>query len=134
ATRSEKSERRPRIKGFSNYHNGRLGIMEARSRGADWPIFLTRAGKVTEGPASCIGMIRRGEFITPPLTSGILDSITRQTILSLVTEVLDIPAVEREIDRTELYLAEELFFMGTGWEILPSVEIDGLSLADGRGG
>jgi branched-chain amino acid aminotransferase len=133
-TRIEESSMPPRIKAFSNYHNSRLGIMEARARGADWPVFLTRTGKVTEGPASCIAMIRRGELITPPLTSGILDSITRQTVLSLVPEVLGIPVVEREIDRTELYLAEELFFMGTGWEILPIVEIDSLTIADGTMG
>jgi branched-chain amino acid aminotransferase len=133
-TRIDESSMPPRIKAFSNYHNGRLGVMEARERGADWPIFLNRNGKVTEGPASCIGMIRREQFVTPPLTSGILDSITRQTIIDLVPETLRLPVVERDIDRTELYLAEELFFMGTGWEILPIVEVDGLPIADGTMG
>jgi branched-chain amino acid aminotransferase len=108
--------------------------MEARERGADWPIFLNRNAKVTEGPASCIAMIRRGQFVTPPLTSGILDSITRRTILDLVPEVLAMPVVERDIDRTELYLADELFFMGTGWEVLPIVEIDGLTVGGGAMG
>jgi len=133
-TRIEESSMPPRIKAFSNYHNSRLGIMEARSRGAEWPIFLTRGGKVTEGPASCIAMIRRGEFITPPLTSGILDSITRRTLITLVPEILGIPVVEREIDRTELYLAEELMYMGTGWEVLPIIEVDGLAVAGGKMG
>jgi len=71
-------------------------------------------------------MIRKGQLITPPLSSGILDSITRRTILELVPEVLEMPVIERDIDRTELYLADELFFLGTGWEILPIVEVDGL--------
>ena len=133
-TRIEESSMPPRIKAFSNYHNSRLGIMEARSRGAEWPIFLTRAGKVTEGPASCIAMIRRGQFVTPPLTSGILDSITRRTLITLVPEVLGIPVLEREIDRTELYLAEELMYMGTGWEILPIIEVDGMPIGGGTMG
>jgi branched-chain amino acid aminotransferase len=124
----------PRIKAFSNYHNSRLGIIEARARGAEWPIFLTRDGKVTEGPASCVAMIRRGQFVTPPLTSGVLDSITRQTLIDLVPEVLGIPVVEREVDRTELYLAEELLFLGTGWEVLPIIEIDGLVVGNGAMG
>ena len=133
-TRIDEGSMPPRIKAFSNYHNGRLGVMEARQRGADWPIFLNRHAKVTEGPASCIAMIRHGEFITPPLSSGILDSITRRTVLSLVPEVLDMPVVERDIDRTELYIADELFFLGTGWEILPILEIDGLKVGDGTMG
>jgi branched-chain amino acid aminotransferase len=133
-SRIEEASMPPRIKAFSNYHNSRLGIMEARSRGAEWPVFLTREGKVTEGPASCIAMIRRGQFVTPPLTSGVLDSITRQTLITLVPEVLGIPVVERDIDRTELYLADELLFMGTGWEVLPIVEIDGFTVGNGAMG
>jgi branched-chain amino acid aminotransferase len=133
-TRIDESSMPPRIKAFSNYHNGRLGVMEARQRGADWPIFLNGNGKVTEGPASCMAMIRRGQFVTPPLTSGILDSITRRTVLDLVPEVLDIPVIERDIDRTELYIADELFFLGTGWEILPILEIDGMKVGDGAMG
>lgn len=124
----------PRIKAFSNYHNGRMGIIEARTRGADWPIFLNRNYKVTEGPASCVGMIKRDQFITPPLTSGILDSITRRTFLDLIPEALGIPVVERDIDRTELYLADELFFLGTGWEVLPIVEVDGMPIGSGAMG
>jgi branched-chain amino acid aminotransferase len=133
-TRIDESSMPPRIKAFSNYHNSRLGIMEARSRGAEWPIFLTRDGKVTEGPASCIAMIRRGEFITPPLTSGILDSITRRTLMTLVPEVLGMRVVERDIDRTELYLAEELMYVGTGWEVLPIIDVDGMSIGGGKMG
>lgn len=133
-TRIDESSMPPRIKAFSNYHNSRLGIMEARARGAEWPIFLTRNGKVTEGPASCIAMIRRGEFVTPPLTSGILDSITRRTLMTLAPEVTGLRVVEREIDRTELYLAEELLYMGTGWEVLPILEVDGLVAGGGKMG
>ncbi len=133
-SRIDESSMPPRIKAFSNYHNSRLGVIEARSRGSEWPIFLDRRGKVTEGPASCIAMIRRGELITPPLSSGILDSITRRTVLTLAPEILGIPVIEREIDRTELYLADELFYMGTGWEILPIIEVDDLKIGGGAMG
>lgn len=133
-TRIDEGSMPPRIKAFSNYHNGRMGIIEARSRGAEWPIFLNRNSKVTEGPASCIAMIRRGELVTPPLTSGILDSITRRTLLALAPAVLGIPVVERDIDRTELYLADELFYLGTGWEILPILKVDDLEIGDGTMG
>lgn len=133
-TRIDEGSTPPHIKAFSNYHNGRLGVMEARQRGADWPIFLNRHAKVTEGPASCIAMIRREQLITPPLSSGIVDSITRRTVLELAPEVLEMPVVERDIDRTELCLADELFFLGTAWEILPILEVDGLEIGDGKMG
>lgn len=133
-SRIDESSMPPRIKAFSNYHNSRLGVMEAIARGADWPIFLNRHSRVTEGPAACVGMIRRGEFVTPPLTSGILDSITRRAVLALVPEILGIPAIERDIDRTELYVADELFYLGTGWEILPIVDVDGMKIGDGMAG
>jgi branched-chain amino acid aminotransferase len=133
-TRIDESSMPPRIKTFSNYHNSRLGVMEALARGADWPIFLNRNSKVTEGPAACVGMIRRGEFVTPPLTSGILDSITRRTVLALVPEILGIPAVERDIDRTELYVADELLYFGTGWEILPILQVDDMTIGNGSAG
>ena len=73
-------------------------------------------------------MMRREQLITPPLSSGILDSITRRTVLELAPEVLEMPVVERDIDRTELYLADELFFLGKGWEILSILEVDGLKI------
>ena len=133
-SRIDESSMPPRIKAFSNYHNGRLGIIEARQRNAEWPIFLNRNYKVTEGPASCVGMIRRGAFVTPPLSSGILDSITRRTFLEMIPETLGLRVEERDIDRTELYLAEELFFLGTGWEVLPILEVDGMQIGDGKMG
>jgi branched-chain amino acid aminotransferase len=77
--------------------------------------------------------VRDGVVVTPSLTSGVLESITRATALTLLDE-LGIPAVERETDRTELYLADELFFMGTAWEILPITAVDGLQVGDGTPG
>lgn len=123
-----------RLKVFSNYHNGRLAMIEAHINGYDWPILVNERGKVSEGPGACIAMVRRGRLVTPTVTNEILESITRETILELAAEELGIPVEEREVDRTELYVADELFFMGTGWEILPIVEVDRLPVGDGRMG
>lgn len=123
----------PRVKAFSNYHNGRLALMEARENGHDWPIMLNERRQVSEGPGACIALARGGVIVTPSLTSGVLESITRDTVLTLLDE-LGIPIEERDVDRSELYLADELFFMGTAWEILPITSIDGMRVGDGSPG
>jgi branched-chain amino acid aminotransferase len=122
----------PRIKCLSNYQNSRMALIEARRQGCDYPILLNDRGKVTEGPASCLFIVRNGVAITPSLSSGILESITRRTVLRLCSQDLDIPVLEREIDRSELYLAEELFFCGTGAEIQPIAEVDGYRVGNGE--
>lgn len=123
----------PRVKAFSNYHNGRLAVVEARENGHDWPILLNDRHQVSEGPGACVAYVRNGEVITPSLNSGVLESITRDTALTLLDE-LGIPVHEREVDRSELYLADEIFFLGTAWEILPVIAIDGLTVGDGKTG
>jgi branched-chain amino acid aminotransferase len=123
----------PRVKAFANYHNGRLAVIEARENGHDWPILLNDRHQVSEGPGACIALVRDGVVVTPSLTSGVLESVTRATALTLLSE-LGVPTVEREVDRTELYLADELFFMGTAWEILPVTRVDGLEVGDGTAG
>ena len=124
----------PRVKAFANYHNGRMGAIEATASGYDWPVFLNDRGKVTEGPGACIGLVRNSTLITPNLSSGILESVTRDSVLELARTSLGIPVVEREVDRTELYVADELFYMGTGWEILPILSVDGLPVGAGTMG
>jgi branched-chain amino acid aminotransferase len=123
----------PRAKAFSNYHNGRLAMIEARENGHDWPIMLNERHQLAEGPGACIALVRTGTVVTPQLTSGVLDSITRASALTLLSD-LGIPAVERAVDRSELYLADEVFFMGTAWEILPVTTVDGLRIGDGDPG
>jgi branched-chain amino acid aminotransferase len=123
----------PRAKAFSNYHNGRLALMEARENGHDWPVMLNERHKVSEGAGACIALVRDGVVATPSLTSGVLPGITRDTALVLLRD-LGVAIEEREVDRTELYLADEIFFMGTAWEVLPVVTIDGLTVHDGAPG
>ncbi|MGH8245307.1 MAG: branched-chain-amino-acid transaminase [Gammaproteobacteria bacterium] len=121
----------PRIKCVSNYQNSRMALIEARRHGYEYPILLNDRGKVTEGPASCLFIVRDGVAITPAITSGILESITRGTILKACREELAIPTEEREVDRSELYVADEIFFCGTGAEIQAVSEVDGYKVASG---
>jgi branched-chain amino acid aminotransferase len=122
----------PRIKCAANYQNGRLALIEATMHGYDAAIILTREGKVAEEARACLFICRDGIPITPPVTYGILESITRKTLLHLFSEELGITPLEREIDRTELYIADEAFFCGSGAEITPIISIDGLSLPKGK--
>ncbi len=123
-----------RIKCVSNYHNGRLASIEALVNGYDLPILLNDRGKVSEGPGACIFMVRGDKVITPSITSDILESITRDCILRICSEVLYIPVEERDVDRTELYVADEIFFCGTGREVLPVASVDRLPVGNGKMG
>jgi branched-chain amino acid aminotransferase len=124
-----------RIKCGANYQNGRLAALQARADGYDAPILLTREGDVAEGTGATFFMVRKGKVVTPPVTRDVLESITRATLIEdLCPRVLGLEAVEREIDRTELYVAEEAFFCGSGYEITPIVAIDRFPVGDGRVG
>ncbi len=122
----------PRAKNFSNYRNGQLASMEARTDGYDVAFLLNPAGKVSEAPGACVAMVRDGRLITPDVGSGILESITRDALITLVREVLGVEVVERPIDRTELYLADEVFTCGTAAEITPILSVDRYDVGDGQ--
>jgi branched-chain amino acid aminotransferase len=106
-----------RIKAAANYHNGRLAQVEATLAGFGTPIMLNMAGKVAESPGSCFMMVRDGTVITPPVTADILEGITRATLIQLFREAMGVPVVERDIDRSELYVCDEAFFCGSGQEV-----------------
>lgn len=124
----------PRIKATANYHSARLTQLQAKADGYDAALMLTQAGKVSEAPIACFFMVRDGRLITPGLGSGILESITRDTIMTLHQEMSGKAVVERDVDRSELYFAEEAFLCGTGQEILPVTSIDRLPVGDGQVG
>ena len=123
----------PRAKVGANYINGRYAHLQARHDGYDLPIFLGIDGKVSEGAGACLFMVRHGQLVTPPTTSSVLESITRDTICVLAREA-GISVVERPIDRTELYLADEVFLCGSAAEISPIVSVDGYVMGDGTPG
>ena len=123
----------PRIKASANYLNSRLAGLEAKRQGAGGAILLNEDGTVSEGPGGCLFVMRDGVFITPDVTSGILESVTRRTILEMAGSI-GVETVERRLGRTELYLAEEAFYCGTGQEIMPITGLDGRAIGDGTPG
>lgn len=122
----------PRIKCGANYINSRVGQREALRNGYDTCIFLNEFGKVAEGPGSCLFMVKRGQLITPQLTDSVLESITRDTVIKLVKE-LGVEVIERCIDRTELYTADEAFLCGSAMEITPIISVDGYQVENREG-
>lgn len=121
-----------RIKCNANYQNGRLAALQAQVDGYDTAILLNSRGKVSEGPSMCFFMLRDGRAITPTVTSDILESITRQTILEILPEMCGVEIESRDIDRSELIAADEAFYCGTAWEVTPITSIDKLAVGDGN--
>lgn len=124
----------PRVKCGANYINSRLGQREALRNGYDTCIFLNNIGKVAEGPGSCFFMVKDGKLITPTLTDSVLESITRDTVIQLAKQQCGLEVIERTIDRTELYLADEAFLCGSAMEITPIYSIDRYSVGTGEQG
>lgn len=124
----------PRIKSTANYVNARLAVHQAKADGYDGALMLTPEGKVSEAPIACFFMVRDGQLITPSVSSNILESITRDTIITRYQELTGRTAEQRSVDRSELYFADEAFLCGTGQEILPVVSIDRLPVGDGQVG
>jgi branched-chain amino acid aminotransferase len=113
------------------YVNTALAVDEAHDANAEEAIFLTRDGHVAEGGSANLFMVRNGDLVTPPVSDDILEGITRDSLMRLAREDLGLMVRERSIDRTELYVADELFFCGTGAQVAPCVSVDGRRVGDG---
>lgn len=124
----------PRVKCGANYINSRVGQREALRNGYDTCIFLNEVGKVAEGPGSCFFMVKGDTLITPLLTDSVLESITRDTIIQLAQKELGLKFVERTIDRTEVYMADEAFLCGSAMEITPVYSVDRYQVGNGQEG
>jgi len=111
----------PRIKSL-NYLNHILARIEADQVGADEAVLLNHAGHVTEGSAENLFIVTDGVLLTPPVTDGALEGITRGAVLELA-EKLDIPFAEKSLTPYDLYTADECFLAGTGAELIPVREI-----------
>jgi branched-chain amino acid aminotransferase len=116
------------------YVNSALVKSDAMLSGFDEAIVLNQDGHVSEGSAANFMMIRDGVIITPPVTSNLLEGITRRTVIQLARDQLGLEVLEREIDRTELYIAEEAFFCGTGVQIAAIGSIDHRQVGNGSTG
>jgi branched-chain amino acid aminotransferase len=123
----------PRVKATANYHAGRLATLQAKVDGYDMAVILNHLGKVSEAPGACLFIVRGGRVITPSRNSDILESVTRETVLTLAGET-GLPVEEGLIDRTELYVADEVFICGTGQELQPVVAVDRLPVGNGKPG
>ncbi len=122
----------PRVKAVANYRNSQLAYQEVRRNGYDDAIILNERHKVAEGTGACVMLVKRGRVIAPPLSAGVLESITRASLLQVFGEQLNTPIEEREVDRTELYLADEIFLCGTGAEVTPVTAVDKYQVGDGK--
>lgn len=113
------------------YVNSAMIKSDAMLSGFDDALVLNQDGHVSEGSAANFMIVRRGQLITSPLTDNILEGITRRTIIELARDELGLDVQERSIDRSELYLAEEAFYCGTGAQVKPIGSIDHYVLGSG---
>jgi len=116
------------------YVNSALASEDARRCGFDEAILLNESGHVAEGATCNLFMVRKGKLITPSVTENVLEGITRDSVMELASRELRVQVVERAIDRSELYLCDELFLTGTAVGIVPVVRVDHRLVADGKVG
>jgi branched-chain amino acid aminotransferase len=116
------------------YVNSALAKTEAMENGFDEAIMLTQDGHVCEGSAENIFLLRDGTVFTPPINDNILEGLTRLAMIELLRKELDMEVVERSIDRSELYIADEIFLCGTGAQISPVIDVDRRPIGDGQVG
>ena len=114
------------------YVNSALIKTDAQRAGFDEALVLNQDGHVSEGSAANFFMLRDEEVITPPVTDNILEGITRRTVIQLLRHEMGLEVIERPIDRTEVYLAEEAFFCGTGVQIAAITSVDHRPIGTGR--
>lgn len=114
------------------YVNSALAKTEANERGFDEAILLNHDGHVSEGSGENIFFVLDGKLVTPPSSDNILLGVTRDTVIQLARNELGIETSEMSVDRTELYLADEVFFTGTAAHVSPVIEIDHRPVGNGK--
>jgi branched-chain amino acid aminotransferase len=119
----------PVAKATGNYTNSSLAKIEALDHGYDEAIMLNEAGHVCEGTGENIFVVRDGVLMTPPVSDGILDGITRDSIIRMADD-FGIIVRERSLVRTDLYLADEVFVCGTAAEVVPVRAVDGREIGE----
>lgn len=124
----------PRGKITGSYVNTSLAKTEALLAGFDEAILLDNEGHAVEGSAENLFIVRNDTIITPPESADILIGITRQTIMTLCEKELKMPVVERNIDKSELFQADEIFLVGTGAEVSAVIDVDGWPIGTGKTG
>lgn len=115
-----------------SYVNSALAKSEAMRAGFDEAIVLNQDGHIAEGSAANFMLVRNEVVITPPITDNILEGITRRTVMELLEKEMGLPVVERSVDRSEIYVADEAFFVGTGVQIVAITRVDHRPVGTGR--
>jgi branched-chain amino acid aminotransferase len=121
------------VKCGANYQNVRLAQIQAHVDGYDDALLLNGEGNVCEAPIANVFLVRDAVVVTPDRTSGILEGITRRTLVESAGE-LGVVIVEQEVNRTELYVADEIFLAGTGTDVWPVVSVDHYPVGSGTAG
>jgi branched-chain amino acid aminotransferase len=116
------------------YANSALIKTDAMLAGYDDALVLTQDGHLSEASAANVMLVRRGQLITPPVTSDLLEGIVRRSLIELAREELGLHVVEREIDRTEVYIADELFMCGTGVQLAAVTRVEHRPIGSGKMG
>jgi branched-chain amino acid aminotransferase len=123
-----------RAKITGNYVNSALAKSDAQAAGFDEAILLSHDGHVSEGSAENVFLVKGGVLYTPDAAQNILEGVTRRIVMMLAQKELGVPVVERAIDRSELYAAEEVFFTGTAVGITYVASVDHRRVGDGARG
>ena len=122
-----------KAKAASNYSNAGLARVEALKEGYDEAIMLNNQGKIAEGSAENIFILKDDKIITPPLTAGVLEGITRDSVIQII-EFNGGKVIEADLDREDLYVADEVFMTGTAAEVKSVTEIDKTVIGNGKPG
>jgi branched-chain amino acid aminotransferase len=117
-----------------SYVNSAFIKTDAMVAGYDEAIVLNQAGHISEGSAENLFMIRNGVVVTPPVTEDVLEGITRRTLMTLLRDELGLEVHERVMDRSEVYLADELWFCGTGVQVAAITKVDHRPIGNGKMG
>jgi branched-chain amino acid aminotransferase len=116
------------------YANSSLVKTDAELNGFDDAVVLTQDGHVSEASAMNIFIVRDGVMITPPVTDNVLEGITRSSVMTMAEKELGLPTQERQIDRTELFVCDEIFMTGTAAQISAVTKIDHRPVGSGEMG
>lgn len=123
----------PNAKLTGGYVNSVQAKQEALRGGYDEAVMLNRDGFVAEGSGENLFIVRDGVVLTPPLSAGVLEGLTRETVTTLLRDD-GYEILERDLSRTDLYYADEMFFTGTAAEVTPIREVDDRAVGSGRPG
>ncbi|MEM4555988.1 MAG: aminotransferase class IV, partial [Acidilobaceae archaeon] len=115
------------------YLNSIIALIEAKKEGYDDAILLDWRGNVSEATGANVMLVRKKKIITPPASASILEGITRDSVIKIARDI-GIEVIERDVAREELYVAEEIFLVGTAAEVTPVIDVDRKPVGNGSPG